>query len=434
MKQIIFSVFFLISGVSHWAVAQSQRLSLASLEQVSTLVLQQNPDGKIYLAKQQKSKQELHNQYGAFAPTITGNFNGQYNIDRQTTALPGIIFNKPNEMINVQMGTDYIYNTGLSASVDILNFQTIFQVKTAKLNTELQTAQSEAFHQLLREQTALYYFGVLIGKKNLEIQQLNLLSADSTLALSKQKYAQGIIDLASLNQAQIALNQVKIASINSEKTVHFYTTQLKNLLGLTPKDELVFGDSVGLQTKAFPNFNSVSPDKNLALYRLQYQVAKSDLLVKKAAFLPRLSVNGYWGFQQLSNEFWANDWSKYNYVGLNLSLPIMNGYRNIGNAKLANWNAKIQAQIQENEELKAQNKEAQLLDDYQNALQQLVLAKENYQLYQENKELTFQKYSQEIIGLDAYLKSYDDYLKAENQYLSALSLTYGYYATLFARK
>jgi len=74
------------------------------------------------------------------------------------------------------------------------------------------------------------------------------------------------------------------------------------------------------------------------------------------------------------------------------------------------------------------------LNSYLSSAQQVESATETYQISENSVELTAQKYSQGLIGLDEYLKLFEDYLDAENQYLNRLSEYLIIRATIEARK
>ncbi|MEM6525850.1 MAG: hypothetical protein AAF693_18770, partial [Bacteroidota bacterium] len=61
------------------------------------------------------------------------------------------------------------------------------------------------------------------------------------------------------------------------------------------------------------------------------------------------------------------------------------------------------------------------------------LAKDNFQLYEENQRLTYKKYEEGLVSLDAYLRVFEDYVKAENTFLNNLSKVYSLYSQIIPR-
>jgi len=58
---------------------------------------------------------------------------GTKNIKTPETPVPGEILGKPGETVYLKFGQDYSYNTGLTISKSILNWQAKYQTKIAKL-------------------------------------------------------------------------------------------------------------------------------------------------------------------------------------------------------------------------------------------------------------------------------------------------------------
>ncbi len=414
--------------------AQNKPVSLSSVEEALALSAAKNPDLNVYILKQSKSQQEIKNANWAYIPSVSGSFGLQYNIDRQTSALPGEIFGMPGQTKNVQLGTDYVYNTGVGISLDVFNMQTILQNRIAKINAEMQDAQTQAYGQLLREQTALYYFSALIFQHSVEIYQKNLQTSDSILILSKERYENGLTDLFTYNQAKIVVNSLQQTLSLNEKNARDYLFLLKNLLGMEADTELILNEVIAVKENPLPEIQGLKADKNLDVTRLMKKQTEADIQLKKSFFMPKLSLNGYWGFQNLSNEAFEFDWSKYNYVGINLALPVTNGFKNLGNLKMAKWNDRINAQVLQNETDKSELKNAQLISNYRYGLQQLPLSYSNYQLSQQNAALAFQKYTEGLISSDSYLRTYEEYLKFQQNYLNTLSSVYLYYSTIISRQ
>jgi len=189
---ISFLIAMIVACSAQTVLAQNQRISLHSLEDALALSLRQNTDLAIYKLNQEKANQELKNQKLAYIPTSSFAFGAQYNIDRQTSVLPGEIFGKPGQTVNVQMGTNYAYNPGINLNWDVFNYQLPLKTRLSQIDTELQSAQIDAFKQKLTEQTANFYYVALIIQQAIVINHQNLQSSDSILHLTEQKFQGGL--------------------------------------------------------------------------------------------------------------------------------------------------------------------------------------------------------------------------------------------------
>ena len=62
-----------------------------------------------------------------------------------------------------------------------------------------------------------------------------------------------------------------------------------------------------------------------------------------------------------------------------------------------------------------------LVESYKSTLELIEITKNNFELLNKIKNANFEKYTNGLISLDIYLKSFEDYLKSENIYLNMVS-------------
>jgi outer membrane protein TolC len=309
----------------------------------------------------------------------------------------------------------------------------VLKLKQAQLDIELKTVQADAYKQKLCEQVLAYYYAALVAQQAIGLNKASLATSDSVLFLSEQKFQQGMIDQASLHQARINVNTVQQLLLGNQLALEQYRAELRILWGLPASASFELTQT--LSPQSLGTIADVAPDKNLLAYTAQARLSAIDVRLKKTAFLPKLTANAYFGYQQLSNSFGFGDkWNAYNYIGLNLNIPISTGFMNRGNLRAAMMNHQINESMARLETLAAESKDQLLLVAYQNSLQQVRWAESNYQLFKQNEALSLQKFMSGLTGLEPYFKAYQDRLQAENNYLTTLSSLYSNYSTIMSRK
>lgn len=434
MKTIyhIVILFFTMSSFSQ----NEAKITLNNVEQVITIAIAENPDLNVYLLKQEKATVNYKKDKNHFLPNITGSFGFQNNLALQTSALPGEIFGQPGETVNVQLGQQYNYNAGINLSKTILNAENNVKAKISKVSADIAEAQTEAFKQSLKEQAAFYYYSTLISKHAVDISKEDLKISDSIYALTKGKFEQGLIDKTIENQARISRNNVQQNVLSNETIYQQSLNNLKLLLGLDQNSNIVLTEDILSSTHTI--ITQINPDKNLNVFSLQKEQSELEVKQGKAAFLPSLSLNGYFGKQQLKDDigisFSENSWSNYSFINVSASIPIFSGFSKKNKLKIAKIENDITIQNLEIETKKSSIKDAQLLDEYARNFTILEHSKDSYMLTKDNANLALLKYEQGLMSLDAYFKSYEDYLKAENNYLNTMSSTFTQYATLLSRQ
>lgn len=415
-------------------------LVLSSFESLWNLVIRNNPTEQVYALNVEKAVKDHKAAQGFIYPTVSGGFNGQANPQLAITPVPGELVGRPGTTYDVRFGKPYVYGAGFSGTENLFNWTQVFQARIAGNNVLLNQAQTAAYEQSLKEETARYWYAALVAEGSMRVAADDLVKADSTVALAQRKLDEGVSDQIALNQAKINYNDVLENMAQSRQLYDQGMSNLRILLGRQPSDSLVLADSLGAgdirrEPEAVPL--TLGPDKNLEVYRTQLTGAQLARKQRQAAFYPSVTLDGYFGQQQFADEFGMSfapgTWTNYSYIGLNLNVPIFNGFTNRQNLKSAETSVRINALQYDNARIQSQVDDDLLLRQYANYLQVSRASRQNFLLYADNLELARRKFGEGMLAADAYLKVFEDYLGAENTYLNNLSNLFSTQATILGR-
>ena len=398
--------------------AQVQIDNLSSLWKIA---LQNNPNQKVYALKREQLGYDYKTSQSFYYPQAAASFNGQDNLIQSVTPVPGIIFNKPGT-VYLQFGKHYTYNTGLTVTKDLFDWQAILQSKIAKENIQLNNVQQDAYIQTLKTQVGQYYYAALLAKASKEIAKKDLALGDSIYEAIKSKFKQGLTDMSAVNQAEINRNNISQNSLQSEQLYNQAIANIKLLAGISAATKIVL---VNIPLENQPESMALGSDKTLEPYANSITIANLQLKAQKAAFLPKLTATGYFGFQQFDNDFQMsfakNAWSDYQYIGLGLNWPLFTGFANSNKMKSISTQKRIAEQNYQSAKEQSNINDSLLLDNYTSFNNMTSAAENSFYLYGKNLELSLQKFREGLISIDAYLKTFQDYLAAENVYLNNLS-------------
>jgi len=294
------------------------------------------------------------------------------------------------------------------------------------------------FRSNLREQTALLYHAILVSRHALLLTQKQIALADSLLALSELRYKAGLIDLQALNNARLSPANLRLSALQYEKNIASQSQQLLLLMHYPAQSnqllllDSLHTDSAFQRLPALPS--ALGEDAQIQTSRLRLATQEAEVHLRRTAFYPRISVQGYFGAQQLTNKAFEGDWNRYNYIALNVSVPLSQSYRARQQLASAQAQSRIQSQQLQNQQLRSQHQEQQLLQDYAYSLQMLPLSYEAYKIQLENLSLALVKYEQGLTTIDQYLRQQDDCLRAEQLYLQQLSTAFVHYSAILDRK
>jgi outer membrane protein TolC len=412
-------------------------LYLDSVNDAIKHALDNNPNLEIYKQNQDKAEFDYDGVKNYWLPSISASFSGVNNTNLPVTQVPGEIFGRPGTIVEAEFGTQFNYNTGISISQSIFDFQSKFTAKVAEVNMEIAAANEDAYKQKLVEQVALYYYTAIITSKAVQVHEEDYVAANEIYMLIEQKFAQGIVDQHTVNLSKINRNNIR-QNLNSFKIIlEQCDAHLQTLFGSDAGSDIVFNEKLHADLRKIPAIENIGPDKSLELYKLQLKQASYQISQEKAKWYPKLSINGYWGAQLYQDNFDislnTSIWAPVSYLSLNISVPIFNGFSTKSKVDAALVQYDISREALDLEITESQIADASLLKEFSYSKDAVEAAGDNYHISKENAALQLQKFEQGLVSLDKYLESFDDYLKAELTYLNLLSETYNYYAKILSR-
>jgi outer membrane protein TolC len=309
-------------------------------------------------------------------------------------------------------------------SQSLFNWQQQYQAKIAKEHIAFNSSAQQADEQILKTQLAQYYFSWQVAYASAKISEKDLQLADSIVALTQQKFQQGSISALPVNKSVIDKNSVLQNIYQNKEMMQQVFTKIKILLGLSPDALISIQPIDDFETLYTQGLQGLGDDKSLLQYANNINVAALQLKSAKANTYPKLSAEQYFGFQQFRDNFgmsFGNDaWKNYNYLGLSLSVPIFTGFAIKNKIKSARIQLQIAGQQYQAAIYESKLNDEALQNSYSNYLGITASAKNSFELYGKNLQLTQQQFNEGIVSADNYLEAFENYLAAENIYLNNL--------------
>jgi outer membrane protein TolC len=263
-----------------------------------------------------------------------------------------------------------------------------------------------------------------VAKAAVLIAEKDLFISDSIYVAIKQKFDEGLTDASAVNQALINKNAIQQNILQSNQLLNQAVANIKILAGLPAKTDIAFGE-VAIEKEAEKEDKNLGEDKTLLPYKTSIDISLLQQKEQKAAFLPKLSATGYFGFQEYRDRFEMsfakNAWSDYQYIGLGLNWPLFTGFANSNKLKSSGIQKKIAEQNYEAAKEQSTTNDFLLIQNLYSFRELVFSSKSSFELYGKNLELSRQKFKEGLISIDVYLKTFQDYLTAENVYLNNLS-------------
>lgn len=334
------------------------------------------------------SDESFKQSKNALLPTLNASISGNRNFGRS-------IDPSTNQFISQQFNSA---NGSLSTSVDLFaGGQKINQIKQNKLLLQADKTNVEKIKNDLILQVVTSYMQILFNKDLLKAAQQQLDVAKQTANQQQQLLDVGNKTLADVSQAksQVAVSELEVTNAQNNLAISYLT--LNQLMEL-PSDNkfevqvpLVDAIAIAKNSYSAPEVVSIAmnvfPDIKLASIRTQ--AAEKAIDVARGTYYPRLSVGGGLGSNYSSGrqfvesivpngvrqvgtvqgtnqivvtdaflttyanqKFSSQIQDNFNqFVGVNLSIPIFNGFQarsNVRRAKINYQNAQVDEQLSKN--------------------------------------------------------------------------------------
>ncbi|WP_405604721.1 TolC family protein [Polaribacter sp. Asnod1-A03] len=335
--------------------------------------------------------------------------------------------------------TDQIHSTNVGINTSMTLFQgnqINNQIKQNKILFDQSVFDEEVEKNNIVLTILETYLQTLYSKESIAVAENNLSVSEKEVLRAKARLDAGTIALSDYTEAQSQAATNKYNVIAAKNDYQQYIIVLKQLLELSPMDEMEIesvDDNLDLLNI---ELNKVEVYKNALGYlpeikssNLNVDANKKQLEITKGGFLPTLELSGSLGSgytsvddSTFSDQFDINFNQK---LGLSLTIPIFNRNQTKAAVKTANINIE-KAEIQKLTTEKEVYKKVETA--YQNALssQEQVIASEaskaaaeqSYKLAQKKYELGDLSTTDLVISQNTYTNAQQNYLQAK--YLNIL--------------
>ncbi|MCF2218490.1 TolC family protein [Chryseobacterium sp. PS-8] len=333
------------------------------------------------------------------------------NITQQVSFLPGQIFGQPQGTFKeVTIGQQYASTFSVQPQFDIINLANYAQIKSAKTNQLLVDNQNKINEQNVYDQINMVYFNILSFNEQKRILEENIIIAKDILRIIQNKFTEGIARKQEVNEAETNLislqDKLQQIELNTEIQVQTFNLFLENSVKATLSEDLW----------TYENSNAPLTTQNSLLAenaKLQYELSEQEYKGLKFQNYPVLSFISSFNWQNLSNDFAFSknsDWINFNYIGLKLSYDLPTTVTKYSNLKSKKIQLEIAKNNQEFSKKENENKNKQMILEYEKALLQNENFRKIYTLKKDTYEKNFNQFKENILPLDKLLISQNDML------------------------
>jgi len=273
--------------------------------------------------------------YRKYWPQVNVEYTYLYNPILQTSILPIGVFNPSypaDATKSIQFGTKWSQTAGLTLNQPLIDVSINRQINEAKLQERITAASQAQTEYELAYTVAEVYFDI-----NLQEAKIRSAITDTSRTWISYQLLQNRFE-----QKRLLKSELNKARINHNNATQQYRNALSQsiedkvyLLFLIGRNDIehpdIIVDTAFLKNEQLTNVTTqpiVSDIPELQQLQLKGDLTDVQTKTEKAKYLPTVSVKGFIGANQYTNNFdpfAANTWFGLSYVGIDLKYPLLFG-------------------------------------------------------------------------------------------------------------
>jgi len=326
-----------------------------SLQDCVKIALQRN--SAVLQAEYQAEGQDAKtlSAYGGLLPSLNASGSFGYTDSRTPSGIQYYL-GYPIQTGGITINRQYsaILDANYTLFNGFANYAQVDQANSASRAADLGFGRSK---QTGAYQTTQNYLAVFNARDQLKISQDNLARDQQQLETIKEQNSVGSASLAQVYQQQSVVASDEYSLVQAKNAYDQAQASLKFFLGIPVTDTVIFADSSvqsNIDTTEFARINQqfsqtadvidkaleARPDYAAAVANLNS--SKSSLTLAEAAYSPVISLFAEYGINGIQLNTVDNN--KRFYGGLNISLPIFNGFQTQSDIEQANVGVKSSEQ------------------------------------------------------------------------------------------
>lgn len=351
---------------------------------------------------------------------------GIYSVLKRENLLPPSAKAPPPVLVPFSFQQPWNLSTG--ATLQQLLFQPdVFvglQARSTALN--LSAAVIEQTKEKIKDSAYRRYYAILIAEKQLFFLKEGVARLEKLYKDDSIMYENGFAERLDLERVQVQLNNLRTNQNVVQSAIDISYAALKFTLGLSQQDTVLLKETLTTETVKQDILDESFQYENRAEVRtLSYTKRLQELNVKrqKLGYLPTVALAGNYGIVGQGQKFFTNDntsWFKTAYVGLNVNLPIFDGFQRKYRTLQARLNVEKVDNTITNVKQAIDFEQVVTKESLKNALLNLDIQERNVALAEKVYNTTKLKFEQGLGSSFEVLQADTDYQTSQSNYFNAL--------------
>jgi outer membrane protein len=419
MKQpmMLMAVLLLIS--SQLKAQQRYELTVQQAVEMAFKNLTDVKNAQLDYQIQQAQNKEIT---GRALPQVTGAMGALHYLET-----PVILFDNGTgtpQKISIQQ--PWNANAGITLQQLLFQPDVFVGLQARKTALALSQAQLEQVKERVKDSAYKKYYAILIAEKQLQflnegIKRLEKLYSDDSIM-----FQNGFVERLELDKVQVQLTNLQTTRNVVENYVKLAYGALKYSIGASQKDTVVLKEELSVdkirEGILDESFNYTDRPEIRALENAK-KLQQLDLKRNKLGYIPTFSAVANYTVNGMGKEFIADrstTWLRSSYVGVNLSIPIFDGFQRKYKIQQSRFNVEKANNNIENVKQLIDLEQFAMRETVKNSLLNLDAQQRNMQLAERVFNTTKIKFQEGLGSSFEVLQADADYQTAQANYFYAL--------------
>jgi outer membrane protein TolC len=314
-----------------FALLAQNNITVLTMNDAINLALEKNSELKIAKMEVEKSEQKLREARSGLFPKL--DLSGQYQryIDKPVIFLP------PGSPLGrtLVIGSDNSYLAAAQLSMPLFALPLYEGIGLASDALDIAEQNYISVKNKIVGDVKKSFLAVILTRETKDVMQQSLKNAVDNFENIKRLNSAGTLSDYDVLRAEVQVENLKPVVLQMENNYKLSLEALKVAIGLDANQnidvvgEMEFDESYRIPTEAEVIEELIQNNPTLAILEKQVKLNDRNVSLEQAAYFPSLAGFGNYQYQTQANDFKFSDynWVKTFVLGLQLQIPIFNGFK-----------------------------------------------------------------------------------------------------------
>jgi outer membrane protein TolC len=406
----------------------SPNINKFSVEQCAAYAAKNNVQVKNALLAIQVQKETNRGITAAALPSITGSAGLTDYINIPVSLVPGEFFGQPaGTFIPVRFGTKYNANAGIQLQQLLFDGQVFVGLQARAASIEYQNKNAQVTEEAIRTNIYKIYYQLVVAKSQVALLDANIALLEKLQNDVGEMFKNGFAERLDVDKLNVQFSNLQTEKTKVLNNIEMGYLGLKTLMGMPVKDSLVLTDTItddnikeqSLSDAAF----QYTDRKDYQLMQTVKKLNEYNIKRYRLSYIPTVSLSGAFTKQAQRTKFTIfekGDWFTTSFIGLNINIPIFDGFYKDAKIKQSRIELKQVENTIDNLKISADAEVQQAIIKFRSAILTMDAQKKNMILAEKVYNQTKKKFEAGTGSNTEINTAQTDLKAAQTNYISAL--------------